>query len=176
MQTKTIINSMKETNIIKLENKILSLPSLLSQVALWREAGEKIVFTNGCFDLIHRGHVDYLAKSRDLGDRLIIGLNTDSSVKKLKGQTRPLQDEKTRAMILSSFFFVDAVVLFSEQTPYELIKAIVPDVLVKGADYQPKDIVGYDIVSQHGGCVKTIQFIEGFSTTNIINKILSSAN
>ncbi|MDX9798942.1 MAG: D-glycero-beta-D-manno-heptose 1-phosphate adenylyltransferase, partial [Bacteroidales bacterium] len=131
----------------------------------------KIVFTNGCFDIIHRGHVDYLSKAKDLGDILIIGLNTDQSVRNIKGNTRPIQDENSRAIILASMQFVDAIVFFSEPTPYTLIKEIQPDILVKGADYKKEDIVGYDIVSQRGGKVETIEFIEGYSTSNIERKI-----
>jgi rfaE bifunctional protein, domain II len=159
--------------INQIENKIFTLEALLQQVSKWKSYSEKIVFTNGCFDLVHRGHIDYLAKSSTLGSKLIIGLNTDASVSKIKGPSRPLQDQKTRAMLMASLFFVDAVVLFDDDTPYNLIKAIVPDVLVKGADYKLQDIVGYDIVTANGGCVKTIKFLEGFSTSGIVRKILS---
>ncbi len=144
---------------------------LLRKIALWNEGGEKIVFTNGVFDLLHRGHVDYLAKARDLGDRLIIGVNTDASVSQLKGPHRPIQDEYSRMLILASFEFVDAVILFGDQTPYELIKMVQPDILVKGSDYKAEDIVGYDIVMAKGGFVKTIDFIPGFSTSLIEKKI-----
>ena len=135
---------------------------------------ERIVFTNGCFDLLHLGHVDYLAKAKDLGERLIIGVNTDSSVKRLKGEHRPLQDENSRLHILAALQSVDAVVLFDEDTPYELIKEIEPDILVKGADYKIENIVGYDIVVSRGGSVQTIEFIEGYSTTLIEKRILNS--
>lgn len=144
---------------------------LLHKITLWNEGGEKIVFTNGVFDLVHRGHVDYLAKARDLGDRLIVGVNTDASVSKLKGPHRPIQDEYSRMLILASFEFVDAVILFGDQTPYELIKMVQPDILVKGSDYKAEDIVGYDIVMAKGGFVKTIDFIPGFSTSLIEKKI-----
>ncbi|AMS28211.1 hypothetical protein AEM51_12795 [Bacteroidetes bacterium UKL13-3] len=144
---------------------------LLHKIAMWNDGGEKIVFTNGVFDLLHRGHVDYLAKARDLGDRLIIGVNTDASVSKLKGPHRPIQDEYSRMLILASFEFVDAVILFGDQTPYELIKMMQPDILVKGSDYKAEDIVGYDIVMAKGGFVKTIDFIPGFSTSLIEKKI-----
>ena len=123
---------------------------------------------------MHLGHVDYLAKAKDLGDRLIIGVNTDSSVKRLKGDNRPLQDENSRLHILAALHSVDAVVLFDEDTPYELIKKIQPDVLVKGADYKIENIVGYDIVTSRGGSVQTIEFIEGYSTTKIEQRILNS--
>ncbi len=133
---------------------------------------KKVVFTNGVFDILHRGHIDYLSKAADLGDVLIVGLNTDSSVKRLgKGDSRPIQDEESRAVILASIGFVDLVVLFDEDTPYDLIKFVEPDVLVKGADYKPEDIVGGDIVKANGGAIVTIDFLEGFSTTSIERKI-----
>ena len=160
---------MKELD--KIHNKIISFDNIQKQVLKWREENKKIVFTNGCFDIIHRGHVDYLSKAKDLGDILIIGLNTDQSVRNIKGNTRPIQDENSRAIILASMQFVDAIVFFSEPTPYTLIKEIQPDILVKGADYKKEDIVGYDIVSQRGGKVETIEFIEGYSTSNIERKI-----
>ncbi len=144
---------------------------LLHKIKVWNEGGEKVVFTNGVFDLLHRGHVDYLAKARDLGDRLIIGVNTDASVSALKGPHRPIQDEYSRMLILASFEFVDAVILFGDQTPYELIKMVQPDVLVKGSDYKAENIVGYDIVTAKGGSVQTIDFIPGFSTSLIEKKI-----
>lgn len=160
---------MKELD--KIQNKIISFDNIQKQVLKWREENKKIVFTNGCFDIIHRGHVDYLSKAKDLGDKLIIGLNTDLSVRNIKGNTRPIQDEQSRAIILAAMQFVDAIVLFSDSTPYSLIKEIQPDILVKGADYKKEDIVGYDIVSQRGGTVETIEFIEGYSTSNIERKI-----
>ncbi len=140
-------------------------------LAYWRFLQKKIVFTNGCFDILHRGHIDYLAQAADLGDVLIIGLNTDKSVSKLKGPGRPIQDQQSRAMILSALHFVEAVVLFDEETPYDLIRFVRPDILVKGSDYQPEEIVGYDIVKQKNGEVVTIDFLDGFSTSNIIKKI-----
>lgn len=160
---------MKELD--KIHNKIISFDNIQKQVLKWREENKKIVFTNGCFDIIHRGHVDYLSKAKDLGDKLIIGLNTDLSVRNIKGNTRPIQDEQSRAIILAAMQFVDAIVLFSDSTPYSLIKEIQPDILVKGADYKKEDIIGYDIVSQRGGTVETIEFIEGYSTSNIERKI-----
>ncbi|OFX36988.1 MAG: glycerol-3-phosphate cytidylyltransferase [Bacteroidetes bacterium GWA2_32_17] len=132
---------------------------------------QKIVFTNGCFDILHRGHIEYLAKASEFGDFFIIGLNTDTSVNKLKGNNRPIQDEDSRALILASLHFVSAVVLFSEETPFNLIKTIQPDVIVKGSDYTIENIVGSDIVIAKGGEVKTIDFVEGFSTTSILSKI-----
>ncbi len=142
-------------------------------LAIWQFQGRKIVFTNGCFDLLHLGHIDYLSKAADLGDMLIIGLNTDQSVRKIKGTGRPLQDELSRATILASLGFVDYVVLFDEDTPYNLIKLTQPHILVKGADYKPEDIVGYDIVKNKGGEIHTIEFLEGYSTTAIEQKILA---
>ncbi len=148
-----------------------STQTLSQQVQAWQSSGQKVVFTNGCFDLLHRGHVDYLAKAADCGQKLVIGVNTDASVSKLKGPNRPIQDEQSRLQILASLLCVDAVILFDEQTPYDLIKTLQPDVLVKGSDYQPENIVGYDIVTAKGGEVKTIDFIPGFSTSAIERKI-----
>lgn len=149
--------------------------TILKQIAAWRLKDNKIVFTNGCFDILHYGHIDYLCKAADMGDILIIGLNSDSSVKKLgKGPNRPIQNENDRALILSSLHFVDAVVIFEEETPYELIKIIQPDVLVKGGDWKEEEIIGADIVKSKGGLVTTIPFVEGYSTTNIENKIKKS--
>ena len=132
---------------------------------------KKIVFTNGCFDILHLGHIDYLSKSSDLGDVLIVGLNSDSSVKKIKGNGRPVNNENARATILASLHFITIVVLFDEETPYELIKFVSPDFLVKGSDYEPEKIVGYDILKAKGGEVVTIDFLEGYSTTSLISKI-----
>lgn len=162
------------TQIEQIKRKIVCRKDLKELILKWRNANERIVFTNGCFDLLHLGHVDYLAKAKDLGERLIIGVNTDSSVKRLKGEHRPLQDENSRLHILAALRSVDAVVLFDEDTPYELIKEIEPDILVKGADYKIENIVGYDIVVSRGGSVQTIEFIEGYSTTLIEKRILNS--
>jgi D-glycero-beta-D-manno-heptose 1-phosphate adenylyltransferase len=137
----------------------------------WKQSGEKVVFTNGCFDLVHRGHVDSLAKAAALGDRLIVGLNSDSSVKLLKGENRPLIDQQSRAILLASLLMVDAVILFDEETPYELIGYLVPDVLVKGSEYQIEEIAGFDIVLAAGGKVERIDLTDGFSTSDLIRKI-----
>ncbi len=137
----------------------------------WRFKKKKIVFTNGCFDILHRGHVEYLAKAAELGDKLIIGLNTDSSVRRLKGENRPVNNEEARAILLSSLIFTDKIILFEEDTPLQLINLIQPDVLVKGSDYQPEEIAGYDIVKTKGGEVITIELTKGFSTTSILKKI-----
>ena len=132
---------------------------------------KKIVFTNGCFDLLHVGHIRYLSQAKKLGDFLIIGLNSDRSVKKLKGKDRPINSFEDRATLLSALNSVDLVIKFEEQTPEDLIKDIVPDVLVKGGDYNIEDIVGYQIVIQNGGQVKTLSFYDGYSSTNYIDKI-----
>lgn len=137
----------------------------------WKQAGDTLVFTNGCFDLVHRGHIDSLAKAASLGDRLIVGLNSDVSVKLLKGENRPLIDQQSRAVLLASLLMVDAVIMFDEETPYELIRSILPDVLVKGTEYQIEEIAGYDIVLASGGRVEQIELTEGFSTTDLIQKI-----
>lgn len=140
----------------------------------WKFKNFKITFTNGCFDLVHLGHVDYLTKASDFGDVLVIGLNSDTSVKGLKGKSRPFNPEFSRAMVLASFSFVDAVIIFDEETPYNLIDFIRPNTLVKGKDYKPENIVGYDIVKANGGNVETVEFIEGYSTSNIEKKIIEN--
>lgn len=152
-------------------NKIVEGDKLLRLLALWRFRNEKIVFTNGCFDVLHPGHIEYLSKARDLGTKLLIGLNTDDSVKRLKGNNRPIINEDYRALMLASLHFVDAVVLFDQDTPLELIKLVQPDVLIKGADYKPEDIVGYEVVTAKGGVVETICLVDGFSTTSLIKKL-----
>ncbi|GAB3825556.1 D-glycero-beta-D-manno-heptose 1-phosphate adenylyltransferase [Pontibacter rugosus] len=158
------------------KDKIYSLPQLQEQVQNWRNQGQKIVFTNGCFDLLHLGHVDYLEKARQLGHRLVLGLNTDSSISRIKGPSRPLQDEMSRARIMASLLFIDAVVLFDEDTPLNLIKAIQPDILVKGDDYAVNQIVGHEVVEARGGEVKTVPLVQGYSTTNIVKKIENTIN
>lgn len=153
------------------EQKVWQHKNLASKVKDWKEKGEKIVFTNGCFDILHVGHMSYLLKASSFGDKLIIGLNTDTSVKKLKGPERPINSEDNRALILSSLFFVDAVILFEEETPLQLIKQIMPDVLVKGGDYKIENIVGAKEVSDNGGQVMIVDFLNGYSSTALINKI-----
>lgn len=162
-----------KTNLEVLNQKILNEDSLNRMLAYWQFKDKKVVFSNGCFDIIHQGHIDYLSKAADLGDVLIIGVNTDASVHRLKGETRPINDEYSRALILSSLSFVSAVVLFDKDTPYELIKKIQPDILVKGDDYKAESIVGYDIVTQKGGEVITIPLVAGFSTSGIEKKIVA---
>lgn len=148
-------------------------PTAQRTVAAWRVRGAKIVFTNGCFDILHFGHFHYLAAARDLGDRLIVGLNSGGSVRRLKGAARPIQDELTRKMQLATLQFVDAVVVFEEDDPLELIKTIAPDILVKGGDWQPAQIIGADFVLKNGGQVLSLPFVEGFSTTNIEQRIIA---
>lgn len=158
-------------NVELLQRKIPHLDALFKLLNIWRLQDQKIVFTNGCFDLLHLGHIDYLAKAADMGTKLVVGLNTDRSVSFLKGPGRPVTGQQSRAGILASLFFVDAVILFDEQTPVELIKAIKPDVLVKGADYTVDQIVGADEVLTAGGEVKTVGYLPGYSTTAIEKKI-----
>jgi rfaE bifunctional protein nucleotidyltransferase chain/domain len=152
-------------------NKIFDHAVLGNRLAMWRFLNNKIVFTNGCFDILHRGHVEYLSQARDKGAVLIIGLNSDASIKRIKGEGRPVQDEMSRALILASLRIVDAVVLFDEDTPYELIKFVQPDVLVKGGDYTEETIVGADFVKTIGGEVVTIPLVEGYSTSSILEKV-----
>ena len=150
--------------------KIMDRDTLSNQLEIWRNEGKKLVFTNGCFDILHRGHVTYLAQASDMGDVLLVGLNTDASVRRLKGESRPVNDEQARALVLAALQFVDAVVLFDEDTPYELIRFVQPDILVKGNDYRVEDIVGYDIVKAKGGEVRTVALVDGYSTTEILAK------
>lgn len=152
-------------------NKIYPLDRLLQEVKIWKNQGNKIVFTNGCFDILHLGHVDYLEKARLLGDKLIVGLNSDTSVRRLKGPQRPINAEYARARVLAALSFVDAVCIFEEDTPKSLIEKVCPDILTKGSDYKIENIVGADFVIKHGGRVQTIELVEGFSTSNIIDKI-----
>jgi D-glycero-beta-D-manno-heptose 1-phosphate adenylyltransferase len=153
------------------ESKILSLNKAKQQIEQWQSEGKKIVFTNGCFDIVHLGHIDYLEKSRNLGDKLVLGLNTDASVKRLKGETRPVINEYARARMMSAMAFIDAVILFDEPTPKELIETLCPNILVKGDDYSVENIVGADFVISHGGEVKTVPLVKGYSTSSIIEKI-----
>lgn len=155
------------------KDKILNINQLQNTVAGWRAQGRRVVFTNGCFDLLHLGHVDYLEQARHLGDALVVGLNTDASVGRLK-PGRPIQDEDARARILASLAFVDAVVLFGEPTPLALIELVQPDVLVKGDDYAPESIVGYDVVMARGGAVRTVPLVAGYSTSRIVARILAT--
>ena len=151
--------------------KILPLNAGLDLIRDWKQDGLKVVFTNGCFDILHLGHLEYLEKSRDLADKLVVGLNTDKSVSQLKGPNRPINDEYARARMLAAMSFVDLVMMFDEETPLELIKKVKPDFLVKGKDYKVENIVGAEFVIGSGGEVKTLELTEGYSTTEIINKI-----
>lgn len=144
---------------------------ILAQVTSWKRAGKKIVFTNGCFDLLHMGHVLYLEQASTLADVLVVGLNDDQSVKRLKGPHRPINDVINRAHVLAALNSVTAVVIFEEDTPLNIITAIIPDVLVKGGDWAIDQIVGSDVVIRHGGSVLSLQYVEGYSTTNIETKI-----
>ncbi|BDD00261.1 D-glycero-beta-D-manno-heptose 1-phosphate adenylyltransferase [Persicobacter psychrovividus] len=152
-------------------NKIITWEQIEETMDAYRKAGERIVFSNGCFDILHLGHIDYLEKAREKGDRLVMGLNTDASVSKLKGPERPINNEYARARMLAALAFVDNVILFGEETPQLLIETVKPDVLVKGNDYTIDNIVGAPFVLERGGSVETVELVEGFSTTNMIEKI-----
>ena len=163
-----------------IQAKLVTTSEAIQRIALWRVKNDKIVFTNGCFDILHKGHVTYLAQAAELGNKLVIAINTDASVKRLgKGEDRPINTEDARAFVLSALGFVDMVVLFDNDTPLELITQLKPDVLVKGADYDPNEtdksskkyIVGSDFVKEYGGEVRAITLVDGFSTTGIINRM-----
>ena len=163
-----------------IHNKIKTIEETKKLITLWKLKKDKIVFTNGCFDILHKGHVTYLAKTASLGDRLIVGVNSDYSVKlQGKGEDRPINKEEARELIIASLGFVDCVVIFDEQTPLNLINELLPDILVKGADYDPNEkdptskkyIVGSHETITNGGVVKVINMEEGYSTTNLLNKI-----
>jgi D-glycero-beta-D-manno-heptose 1-phosphate adenylyltransferase len=158
-----------------LESKIFSIQDLIVSTRHWSDSGLKIVFTNGCFDILHEGHVRYLAEAKNLGDKLIVAINSDHSVRTLKGPTRPINKETSRAVVLAGLQSVDAIVIFNEETPYELIKGIRPDVLVKGGDWNAESIVGSDIVLSNGGEVYSLSFHDGFSTSKIEQKIKTSS-
>ncbi len=155
------------------KNKIFSTldTKALKLIEKWKMSGQKLVFTNGCFDILHSGHIKYLSEAKNLGDKLIIGLNSDSSVRKLKGTSRPVKSQNCRADILAFMSDVDMVVIFEEDTPIDLIKKIIPDVLVKGGDWKPQQIVGADLVIKNGGEVKSLAFLEGYSSSKIINRM-----
>lgn len=168
------------TRLNYIQKKLVTTSEAAQRIALWRIKNDKIVFTNGCFDILHKGHVTYLAQAAELGNKLVVAINTDASVKRLgKGDDRPINSEEARAFVLSALGFVDMVVLFDNDTPLELISELKPDILVKGADYDPNEtdassrkyIVGSDIVKAYGGEVKAISLVDGFSTTGIINRM-----
>lgn len=162
------------TNFSRIQQKLQSFETIPQTLAQWRSTGQRIVFTNGCFDLLHYGHLHYLAQARDLADRLVVGLNSADSVRRLKGQHRPINDELTRTHLLASLQMIDAVVVFEADTPLELIKIVQPEILVKGGDWKPEQIVGSDLVLARGGEVLSLPFVAGYSTTNIEQKILNS--
>jgi len=156
---------------MKLTDKIIARAESSELGIKLHESGGKIVFTNGCFDIIHAGHVSYLSAAKALGDILILGLNSDKSVKKLKGKSRPINTQQDRATVLAAFSFVDYVIIFEEDTPYELIKELQPDILVKGGDWHRDQIVGSDLVLKRGGKVLSLSYVQGLSTTNILDKL-----
>ena len=158
-------------NLTRISKKICSRLDLQKLIDNWKQNNNKIVFTNGCFDIVHRGHIDVLSKIADLGDKLIIGLNSDSSIKRIKGVDRPIIDQFSRSLLLASIEFIDAVIIFENDTPIELINSIKPDILAKGGDYEVEKIVGYNTVIKNGGKVITVPLVKGLSTTNIINYI-----
>jgi len=162
---------MHKSKFERVQDKIVNRETLAHIVAGWKVKGEKIIFTNGCFDILHQGHIKLLMEAAELGHKVVLGLNTDASVKKLKGEGRPVNDEQSRALVMASQLYIDAVCLFEEDTPLELIKAIKPNVIVKGGDYTPETVVGNDFVKSYGGEVVIIPTVEGFSTTNIIQKM-----
>ena len=155
----------------KLKAKIFNIKDLSQIIKKWRLNGDKIIFTNGCFDLIHLGHLEILARSADLGDKLIVALNSDVSIKKIKGNSRPIIEEDSRAKQLAAIEFIDAVILFNEDTPYDLINILKPDVLTKGGDYKKNDIVGNQLINKEQGEVVIIPLTQGYSTTSILEKI-----
>lgn len=159
---------------MKSAEKIQEWEPAAAMVRTWQRAGHQVVFTNGCFDIVHLGHVDYLEKARYLGDKMVVGLNTDASVERLKGASRPVVPEVSRGRLMAAFEFVDLVVFFGEDTPLRLIEHLGPDILTKGSDYEVKNIVGADFVLKKGGKVETIDLVDGFSTSSIIQKILST--
>jgi D-beta-D-heptose 7-phosphate kinase/D-beta-D-heptose 1-phosphate adenosyltransferase len=158
-------------NLVSKSKIFRNFESLYPLLEIWKGSNNTIVFTNGCFDIIHCGHVDSLQKSATFGTRLIVGLNSDESVKLLKGENRPVVDEESRAAVLAAFECVDAVIIFSEETPAEIIAKIIPDVLVKGAQYEIHEIAGHDTVLNNGGRVETLELVEGISTSDIIERI-----
>ena len=155
----------------KLQSKIYTLDQLIDKVSNWKDQNKKIVFTNGCFDLIHLGHVEVLARSSDLGDRLIVAINSDESIIKIKGTNRPIIEEESRVKQIAALDFVDAVILFNQDTPINIISSITPNVITKGGDYKISDVVGYEIVQENNGEVVIIPLTQGYSTTSILDKI-----
>ena len=158
-------------NLPAIDTKIFTLPDLLSRINQWRQLGKTIAFTNGCFDILHEGHIYSLSQAASEADYLIVGVNSDASVKKLKGESRPINNENSRSKLLASLMLVDAVIIFKEDTPLNLIKSLLPDVLVKGGDYKMNEIAGAKEVIENGGRVVINPILNGFSTTSIIDKM-----
>jgi D-beta-D-heptose 7-phosphate kinase/D-beta-D-heptose 1-phosphate adenosyltransferase len=165
---------MTEAFSLDYEKSLLTLEEAKAFVALRQQQGQTVVFTNGCFDILHAGHVQYLSKAKALGDVLVVAINSDASVKRLKGEKRPINTQEDRAYILKNLKAVDAVLLFEDDTPLSVIETLLPDVLVKGGDWAIENIVGKDVVEAHGGSVQTISFLDGRSTTGTIEKILKA--
>ena len=159
------------STLLSIKSKIVDFSETRNLVSKWKSEGKSVVFTNGCFDVLHYGHVSYLAEASDLGNKMIIGLNSDASVRRLKGETRPINGQMERATLLAALSFVDAVVVFDEDTPENLIKEVRPDYLVKGGDYTFDTIVGAKFVSSYGGNVITIPLVENFSYSSIIKRL-----
>jgi D-glycero-beta-D-manno-heptose 1-phosphate adenylyltransferase len=155
----------------KLQSKIYTLDQLIDEVINWKDQNKKIVFTNGCFDLIHLGHVEVLARSSDLGDKLIVAINSDESIAKIKGTNRPIIEEESRVKQIAALDFVDAVILFQQDTPIKIISSITPNVITKGGDYKTSDVVGHEIIQGNNGEVAIIPLTQGYSTTSILDKI-----
>ena len=160
------------THFAHIQQKITDRKTLAQRIRVWQQSGLNVVFTNGCFDVLHYGHLHYLAAAAELGDRLVIGLNSADSVRRLKGPTRPINDEMTRQTTLAALSFVDAVCPFEEDTPLELLRTLRPDFLVKGGDYEAEKVVGYELLRELGGEVVILPFVEGYSTTNLEQIVL----
>jgi D-beta-D-heptose 7-phosphate kinase/D-beta-D-heptose 1-phosphate adenosyltransferase len=171
-----LIGALSQDTGLYAEGKIIRSDRLRSRVAAWRATGQRIVFTNGCFDLLHVGHIDLLERARQQGDRLIVAINGDASVKRLKGPSRPMVGERERARVLASLSAVDVVVIFEASTPLELIRALRPDVLVKGGDYNESEVVGAEDVRSWGGRVCLVPLVEGFSTSGLIADVMEKAS
>jgi len=159
---------MNQTN-----DKLVDLPKALDLINFWRTEDQEIIFTNGCFDILHPGHIDLLEQAKELGQKLIVGLNSDRSIQKLKGANRPINNQWDRSRVLSGLACIDLIIVFEEETPQALIEAIKPNVLVKGSDYKIENIVGANLVIANGGTVKTLSLVKGYSTITIINRILN---
>ena len=156
--------------------KLYELNKLVEHTKIWKKTGDKVIFTNGCFDILHPGHINLFRTSNlDAGDRLVVAINSDESIKRIKGSGRPINDQYSRAIVLSAIKFIDAIIIFEEDTPEDLIRAIRPDVIIKGGDYKGKEIVGAEFVKSYGGEVRLCKYTEGFSTTKIIEKLKQEA-